>query len=60
MKILVVGILMERIVLDIVGELLRIENGNWYILVICDYFIKWVEVFVMLNMEIVIIVRLLV
>lgn len=42
------------------GELPRIENGNRYILVICDYFTKWVEAFAMPNMETVTIARLLV
>lgn len=60
MKTLGAGIPMERIALDIVGELPRTENGNRYILVICDYFTKWVEAFAMPNMETVTIARLLV
>ena len=60
MKTLGAGIPIERIALDIVGELPRTENGNRYILVICDYFTKWVEAFAMPNMETVTIARLLV
>jgi hypothetical protein len=40
-----VGAPMERIALDIVGPLNETRNGNKYILVICDYFTKWVEAF---------------
>lgn len=43
---------MERIVIDIFGEFLVIDKGNCYILVVLDYFIKWIEVFLMLNMEV--------
>ena len=34
---------MERVAMDIVGPLPRTANGNEYILVVCDYFTKWVE-----------------
>lgn len=44
MKKYVVGVLMERIVFDIMGLLLEIEKRDCYILVIVDYFIKWIEV----------------
>lgn len=47
---------MERIVIDIFGELFEIDNGNRYILVVVDYFIKWMECFVMFNMELKIVV----
>lgn len=60
MKFVKSGIIMDRIVIDILGEFLLIENGNKYILVIFDYFIKWMESFVMLNMEVVIVVRIIV
>lgn len=33
------GVLMDRVVIDILVELLIIEKGNKYILVVLDYFI---------------------
>ena len=35
---------MERVALDIVGPLPETERGNKYLLVVGDYFSKWVEV----------------
>ena len=43
MKFYVVGAPMERIAMDILGPFAVTEKGNKYILVICDYFTKWVE-----------------
>jgi hypothetical protein len=60
MQTLGAGIPMERIALDIVGELPQTENGHRYIVVICDYFTKWVEAFPMPNMETITIASLLV
>lgn len=57
MKFYNVGVLMERIVFDIMGLLIMIDQGNWYILVIGDYFIKWIEVFVILDQEVEMVVK---
>ena len=51
MQIVGAGLPMERIAIDIVGELPMTRKGNQYILVISDYFTKWVESFPMRNME---------
>ena len=51
MQIVRSGLPMERIALDILGELPITDNGNRYILVISDYFTKWTEAFPMPNME---------
>ena len=45
------GFPMERIAIDILGELPVTEEGNRYILVIGDYFTKWTECHAMQNME---------
>ena len=45
------GYPMERIAVDILGELPLTEKGNKYILVLADYFTKWTECFPMANME---------
>lgn len=44
-----VGVLLDRVVIDILGLLLRIFWGNKYILVVMDYFIKWVEILVVFD-----------
>lgn len=44
-----VGAPMERIALDIMGPLNETEHHNRYVLVIKDYFIRWVEAFPLPN-----------
>ena len=51
MEIVKSGFPMERIAIDILGELPITERGNRYILVIGDYFTKWTEYHAMPNME---------
>ena len=46
-----VGAPMERIGIDISGKWPKTENGNIYILVIGDYFTKFIDAFPMPNME---------
>lgn len=36
---------LDRIVIDIVGPLPVTNDGNEYIIVLCDYFTKWVEAY---------------
>ena len=40
-----VGRRFQRVAIDIMGEFSETENGNKYILVICDYFTKWTQAF---------------
>ena len=51
MEIVKSGFPIERIAIDILGELPITERGNRYILVIGDYFSKWTECHAMPNME---------
>ena len=43
MQIVRSGYPMERIAVDILGDLPKTENGNKYILVVGDYFTMWTE-----------------
>ena len=45
------GISMERICVDIVGPFPESNNGNKYALVVTDCFMKYVEIYPMLNQE---------
>ena len=51
MQIVRSGYPMERLAIDILGELPQTNKGNKYILVISDYFTKWTEALPMPNME---------
>ena len=54
------GYPMERIAVDIMGELPETERGNKYVLVVSDYFTKWTECYPMPNMEAATVAKLLV
>ena len=45
----VVGARLDRIGIDILGPLPRTSNGNEYIIVLCDYFSKWIKVYAVPN-----------
>ena len=49
LKQLISGAPMERIAIDFLGPLPVTENGNEHILVLSDYFSKWVECFALPN-----------
>lgn len=55
-----IGYFLERVVIDIIGLLFEIDNGNKYILVILDYFIKWMDVYLLRNIEVLIVVEVIV
>ena len=51
MKKYQVGAPMERVALDIMGPLPKTTRGNKYVLVVGDYFTKWIEAYPMPNQE---------
>ena len=46
---MMVGALMDRLGTDVLGPLPETPRGNKYILVVADYFTKWVEIFAVPN-----------
>ena len=54
------GYPMERIAVDILGELPITERDNKYVLVVSDYLTKWTESFPMKNMEAATVARIMV
>lgn len=51
LKLYMVGAPMERVAIDILGPFPLTKNGNRYILVICDYFTKWLDAIPLPNQE---------
>lgn len=47
---------LDCIGIDILGLLIIIRNGNKFIMVICDYFLKWIEVYVIFDYIVIIVV----
>ena len=47
-----VGLPFESIAIDIAGPFPVTDDGNRYIMVVGDYFTKWVETYVILNHEV--------
>ena len=60
MKIYNVGSVMKRIALDILGPLPESERGNRYVLVVGDYFSKWIEAYAIPDQEAETVARVLV
>ncbi len=46
------GYPMERVAMDIIGPLPNTSDGNRYILVVVDYFTKWLEAYAIPNQEV--------
>jgi hypothetical protein len=46
-----VGVLFERIVIDVAGLFPLSDQGNRYLLITMDYFMKWLEAYAIPNQE---------
>ena len=42
---------MERVAMDILGPLPKTDRGNVYVLVVRDYYTKWIEAYPLPNQE---------
>ena len=51
MKVAVTGVPFQRVAMDIIGPFPKTAKGNMYVLIIGDYFTKWVEAYPMSDME---------
>lgn len=47
---------LDCIGIDILGLLIIIRDGKEFIMVICDYFLKWIEVYVIFDYIVIIVV----
>ena len=45
------GYPLQAIAVDIVGPFPSVQSGNMYIMVVCNYFTRWVEAFAIPNQE---------
>ena len=45
----IVGVPFERVACDVMGPILETERGNRYILIVTDYFSRWVEAYPLQN-----------
>ena len=51
MKVVVTCVPFQQVVMDIIGPFPKTAKGNMYVLIIGDYFAKWVEAYPMSDME---------
>ena len=51
MKVAVTGVPFQRVAMDIIGPFPKTAKGNMYVLIIGDYFTKWVKAYPMSDME---------